>query len=260
MTNLVLETLFNRRSIRAFEDRPLKAETRELILKATLRAPTAGNMMLYSILEISDLQLKMELARSCDNQPFIAKAPMVWIFLADWQRWFDAFIHAGAREFSKSLEKEFRLPGEGDMLLACSDALIAAQQSVIAAESLGVGSCYIGDIIENFEFHQKLLDLPLYTVPICMLVYGYPTPQQKARPLTSRFDPQFVLHTNRYQRLSANQLDEMFLDKDKMIGPAYITKGIDRYALAMYMRKFDSEFSREMTRSAKLIINQWKTN
>lgn len=260
MTNPVLESLFNRRSIRAFEDRPISPETRELILKATFRAPTAGNMMLYSILEISDPELKLKLARSCDNQPFIAKAPMVWIFLADWQRWFDAFNHAGVADFSNALDKDVRKPGEGDMLLACSDALIAAQQSVIAAESLGVGSCYIGDIIENFEYNQRLLNLPQFTVPICMLVYGYPTPQQKVRPLTPRYDSKFILHTNQYQRLSEVQLDEMFLDQDKSIGVASIAKGIDRYALAMYIRKFDSEFSREMTRSAKQIINQWNTN
>lgn len=260
MTNPVLDSLLNRRSVRAFENRPLEAETRELILKATLRAPTAGNMMLYSIVEITDPNLKFELAQSCDDQPFIAKAPMIWIFLADWQRWVDAFINTGVSEYTKSMDKELRLPGEGDMFLACSDALIAAQQSVIAAESLGVGSCYIGDIIENYEYHQKLLNLPQFSVPICMLVYGYPTQQQKVRSLTSRFDPKFIIHTNQYQRLSGKQLDEMFQEKDEAMGAALLANGIDRYALAMYVRKFDSKFSREMTRSAKLIIDQWKSN
>ena len=57
-------------------------------------------------------------------------------------------------------------------MLACSDALIAAQNAVIAAESLGIGSCYIGDILEQAEDHAELLDLPPHTMPVAMLCFG----------------------------------------------------------------------------------------
>jgi nitroreductase len=82
-----LDVLLERKSVRAYEDRPIPPAVRAQVLAATLRAPTAGNMMLYTILDVTDQRLKDRLAVTCDNQPFIAKAPMVWLFLADYQRW-----------------------------------------------------------------------------------------------------------------------------------------------------------------------------
>lgn len=257
MSDTVLDVLLNRRSVRAFEDRPIDPATRQAILNATLRAPTAGNMMLYSVIEVTDQLIKDQLADSCDHQPFIAKAPMVWIFLADYQRWYDEFLLNGAEKYAAEHDKQLRTPQEGDMLLACTDAIIAAHQSVIAAESFGMGSCYIGDIIENYEFHQQLLDLPPYVVPIAMLVYGYPTEQQKNRTMTTRFDKKFIFHTDKYTRLTPEALREMLGEPDKKINDAQRAKGLDSYALMMYWKKFDSDFSKEMTRSAKKIIQNW---
>jgi FMN reductase (NADPH)/FMN reductase [NAD(P)H] len=85
--NSTVQLILKRKSVRAYEDRPLSAEIKEAIFHAALRAPTAGNMMLYSIIEVGDQHTKDILARTCDNQPFIAKAPLVWLFLADYQRW-----------------------------------------------------------------------------------------------------------------------------------------------------------------------------
>ena len=55
------------------------------------------------------------------------------------------------------------------MLLAMEDSIIAAQNAVVAAESLGIGSCYIGDILENYEIHQELFHLPQYAIPTTLL-------------------------------------------------------------------------------------------
>lgn len=172
--NETIGAIQNRRSVRAYQDRPVKRDTVDLIIRSAMRAPTAGNMMLYSIIEIENQTIKDKLAVSCDNQPFIAKAPLVLLFLADYQRWFDVFIASDVRSYCEAEGKKLRLPGEGDLLLACCDALIAAQTAVIAAESLGIGSCYIGDIMENYEYHKELLDLPQYAFPIALLCFGYP--------------------------------------------------------------------------------------
>jgi len=72
--NETIGVIQNRRSVRAFQDRPIDRDIVDLIIKSAMRAPTAGNMMLYSIIEIEDQTIKDKLARSCDNQPFIAKA------------------------------------------------------------------------------------------------------------------------------------------------------------------------------------------
>src|SRR5574339_539560 len=182
--NQVIDVLMKRRSVRAYEEKEISADVRAEILKATFRAPTAGNQMLYSIIEVTDQKIKDRLAVTCDNQPFIARAPMVWLFVADYQRWFDYFMASGVEDLCNREKMPMRKPQEGDLFLACCDALIAAQNAVIAAESLGIGSCYIGDIMEQYETHRELFDLPQYVFPICLLVFGYPTRQQLDQPYT----------------------------------------------------------------------------
>lgn len=162
ITNTIQE-LFDRKSVRAFTDQEILPEEKALILKAAAAAPTAGNQQLYTILDITDQELKDKLAETCDHQPFIAKAKMVLIFCADYQKWYDAF---------QAVDCESRKPGPGDLMLACSDANIAAQNAVTAAWSLGIGSCYIGDIMELREVHRELLHLPEYVFPTAMLVFG----------------------------------------------------------------------------------------
>ena len=93
-------------------------------------------MTLYTILDITDAALKARLSETCDHQPFIAEAPVVLVFCADYSRWFSLF---------RSDCAQTRAPGAGDLMLACCDALIAAQNAATAAEALGLGSCYIGD-------------------------------------------------------------------------------------------------------------------
>ena len=135
--NETINLLMNRHSVRAYVPDSVSGEEKDTILKAAFRAPTAGNMMLYSIIDITDQSLKDQLAETCDHQPFIAKAPLVLLFLADYQRWHDYFIHSGAKDVCRKEGKPFRTPEEGDLILACCDALIAAQTAVIAARIAG---------------------------------------------------------------------------------------------------------------------------
>jgi FMN reductase (NADPH)/FMN reductase [NAD(P)H] len=255
--NQVIDVLMKRRSVRAYQEKVIRPEIRAEILKATFRAPTAGNMMLYSILEVTDQKIKDRLAITCDNQPFIARAPMVWLFLADYQRWFDYFVASGVEELCKEKRVPLRKPEEGDLFLACCDALIAAQNAVIAAESFGVGSCYIGDIMEQYEIHKELFNLPKYTFPIGMLVFGYPAQEQMNRPYTSRFHEKFMLFENQYHRLEQAELKEMFAEREHQMSKGKPQAGIINLGQAMYFRKFSSEFSVEMSRSVRLILKEW---
>lgn len=255
--NQVMEVLQKRKSVRAYEEREIEAEVRAEILKATLRAPTAGNLMLYSILDITDQAVKDRLAATCDNQPFIARAPMVWIFLADYQRWYDYFHVSGVPDLCEQRNIRMHKPQEGDLFLACCDALIAAQNAVIAAESLGVGSCYIGDIMEQYEAHKEMLDLPGYVFPVCMLVFGYPTQQQIDRPFTPRFDEKFIVFENRYRRLEKDEFTEMFAERQSRLPAGWKKEGVTTVGQATYLRKFGADFSVEMRRSVREWLKAW---
>jgi FMN reductase (NADPH)/FMN reductase [NAD(P)H] len=255
--NQVMEVLLKRKSVRAYEEREIEAEVRAEILKAALRAPTAGNLMLYSILNVTDQAIKDKLAVTCDNQPFIARAPMVWVFLADYQRWTDYFLASGVEELCAQRDLAMVKPREGDLFLACCDALIAAQNAVIAAESLGVGSCYIGDIMEQHEVHKEMLGLPQYVFPVCMLVFGYPTQQQKDRELTPRFDEKFIVFENRYRQLGTDELTEMFAERQSRLPAGWAKEGITTVGQATYLRKFSADFSVELRRSVREWLKDW---
>ena len=240
--NNILAALHNRKSVRAYLDRPISSDDKEAILLAACEAPTAGNQQFYTILDISDPALKNKLAVSCDNQPFIATAPMVLIFCADCRKWYDAYIEAGLSP---------RVPGVGDLILAVTDASIAAQNAVTAAESLGIGSCYIGDILEQYETHRKILSLPEYVIPCAMLVFGYPTEQQKNREKPARCALRHIVHENAYRTMDGAELREM-------LSPRAGSGTYDAYMKTFYARKYNSDFAREMTRSVAKYLRQFE--
>ena len=233
--NDVLHQLRDRKSVRAYLEKPIAPDDKRAILEAACAAPTAGNQQLYTILDITDQKLKDTLAETCDHQPFIAQAPLVLIFCADCQKWYDAFDAGGCQP---------RKPGVGDLLLACSDANIAAQNAVTAAWSLGVGSCYIGDVMEQCETHRQLLNLPDYVFPAAMLDFGYPTPQQRERPKPERQAMEHVVHENSYRRMDGAELRRAL---EHQAG----ARPYGDWLAAFCARKYNSAFSREMTRSVE---------
>ena len=240
--NEVIESLYRRKSVRAYEDREIPEEMKQLILEAAMQAPSAGCQQLYTILDITDQKLKEALAETCDHQPFIAKAPMVLVFCADCKKWYDAYIEAGC---------EPRKPGVGDLMLAVTDTVIAAQNAVTAAESLGLGSCYIGDIMENCEKQRKLLQLPDYVFPAAMLVFGWPTKQQKERQKPERCDQKHIVHENTYRSMDGTELRDMFAHECK-------NRTYEEWCSAFCKRKYNSVFSKEMSRSVAKYLEQFE--
>ena len=255
--NPTLEVIMNRRSVRVYSDRKITDTDKHSILQAAMRAPTAGNMMLYSILEIDDQPLKDRLAETCDDQPFIARAPLLLLFLADYQRWYDYYRAAGVPELCRQRGQEMRQPSEGDLLLAACDTLIAAHSAVIAAESMGIGSCYIGDILEEFEIHQHLFDLPPYVLPLTLVCFGYPAHEDVPHRLSPRFDAQWIVHQNRYHRLDPAELEEMMGPRNAQVAAASRKDGLTNAGQVNYFQKFNAEFSFEMTRSVRKMIASW---
>ena len=241
MENEVLRQLEARKSVRVFTDEPVTAEERSAIVHAAFMAPTAGNQQLYTIIDVTDEALKAELVKSCDDQPFIAKAKLVLIFCADCRRWYEAFRTAGC---------EPRLPGAGDLLLAVSDANIAAQNAVTAAWSLGIGSCYIGDVMENCETQRRFLHLPKYVFPAAMVVFGYPTAQQLEREKPERVELKHVVHENAYREMEDGEYREMYAE-------CCGARSYEDWMRSFCNRKYNSDFSREMSRSVQVYLKDF---
>ena len=240
--NPIIEQLKERKSVRVFTDRPISPEEVAAILEAAVNAPTAGNQQLYTVIHVTDPQLKEQLAESCDHQPFIAKAPLVLVFCADCRKWYQAFQDYGCHP---------RKPGVGDLMLAVSDANIAAQNAVVAAQSMGIGSCYIGDIMENAETQRKLLSLPAYVFPAAMLVFGYPTRQQQERKKPARVAMEHIVHENGYRCMDEEEMQVMW-------SPAAGEKGYQSWMQAFCSRKYNADFSRERNRSVGVYLKQFE--
>jgi FMN reductase (NADPH) len=253
--NETIKLLNDRTSLRKYADKSISNKDLQCILNGAMRAPTAGNMMTYSIIVVRDNEKKEILSKSCDNQPFIANAPVVLIFVADYQRWFEYYKVNGVKEYCDKNNLEFLAPTEASLFLAIGDALIAAQNAVVAAESIGIGSCYIGDIMEKYEFHKKLLNLPEFAFPAAMLCLGHYPENHNLKP-RERFPEKYVVFNEEYKMLSSEEIQDMHkaLNARPIAGNKY---NAENYAQMHYAFKTGADFSIEMTRSIKEVLKVW---
>ena len=239
----VIELLRKRKSVRAYSSIPITPQEKEAILLSALQAPSAGNMELYTIIDITDQNIKDQLSILCDHQPFIQKADMVLIFVTDYTKWMDIFKYYHCNHTSLQ---------ESDILLGLEDTAIAAQNAVIAAESLGIGSCYIGDIIENYEQVRKLLDLPQYALPLVMVTFGRPNQGQINRKKPDRFALKDMVYQNTYYHKTIEETKNMFMEQS-----GKSEEELEDYIVRFYQRKMNAPFSKEMVRSVKVMIEEW---
>lgn len=234
MTETVRE-LLERKSVRNFTHEPVSDADRELILRCACAAPTAGNQQLYTVLHVTDPVIREQLVETCDHQSFIATAPLLLVFCADCRKWYEAF---------KAADCSPRLPGPGDLLLAVADTNIAAQNAVTAAWSLGIGSCYIGDVMENCERQREILKLPEYVFPAAMLVFGHPAESVAEQRKPPRAPMEYIVSENAYPETDEEYYRALFSGKWSRENYA---AGIDAFC----RRKYNSDFSVEMSRSVR---------
>lgn len=197
-----LDTIFKHRSIRKFTDKPISDEILNTILSAASRASTTGNMQVYSIIVTRDEQNKKAILPFHFNQSMITEAPVVLTFNADFNR------------FNRWCEVRNAKPGYDNFLsfvTAAVDAVIAAQNAVIAAESQGLGICYLGTTIYMAEQLIDFFSLPKGVVPITTLVLGYPAEDPE---LVDRLPLEGVVHYEKYKDFSKETIDAIYSEKE----------------------------------------------
>jgi hypothetical protein len=187
----------------------------------------------------------------------IGKAPLVLLFLSDLQRIYDYYEASGLQEYIEKENIEYKTPQESDLMLASCDAVIAAQNAVIAADSMGIGSVYIGDIMENFEIHQEMFDLPQWTFPIALLCFGYPKTSGEKAKRSQRIKKDYIFFTDTYKKLKKDEILDVFSHMEAHPPITKYPKNAENFGQAMYARKTGSDFSKEMERSVKVAIKRW---
>jgi len=166
--NAVIGSMMTHRSVRGYKPDALPPHTLETIMAAAQSAATSSNLQTWSVVAISDPVVRAELAKIANNQKHITECPLFLCFLADVSR----NERLGAAE-KKTLEG---LPYLETFLVAAIDAALAAQNAVVAAESLGLSTVYIGAMRNDVKRTAELLGLPSGAVCVFGLCVGYAKP------------------------------------------------------------------------------------
>lgn len=247
--NETIKILEERASVRSFLPDSITEEERQIITSAALRAPNGGKMSKVSFIDVRELATKKLLARMCDNQKFIVDAPGVYIVLADFDRWFRLF-----RKYVGTLNVDINYPHEDEILLSVVDAMLAAENMVIAAESMGIRSCFIADVMSDYEQMKQVFHLPKYVLPVCMLIMGRARVEPK-KPSARINAP--IIHREVYQQLPEDRLLPMIeplIPKDKDGKPSMSQR---EYVYRYYIRRLGSYTSFKRTASVREMFAQW---
>ncbi len=189
--NDTISLLMNHRSVRKYTDRPVSQEQLEAIVSSAQMASSSSNVQAYSVVAVTDPELKNRLADYAGSQAYIRECPVFLVWCADLSRL------KKAAETHKPETKSYEGAVE-NFVVATVDVALAAQNAAVAAESLGMGIVYIGGIRNDIEGVSEALGLPDYVYPVFGMCVGYPDPQHGAgvRP---RLPQEAVLHMNGYR-------------------------------------------------------------
>ncbi|MBE4910401.1 oxygen-insensitive NADPH nitroreductase [Bacillus luteolus] len=197
--NDVLHTILNHRSIRKFEDCPLSDEQIKQIVECAQAASTSSFIQAYSIIGVKNSEKKQKLAELSGNQSYVAESGHFFVFCADLHR-HEVIAKMENKDLTKSLESTEKF------MVALIDAALASQNAVLAAESMGLGACYIGGLRNNLEEVSSLLNTPNYVIPLFGIAVGYPAQQPDQKP---RLPFDHVYHEDTYQQDSNIYLQQL---------------------------------------------------
>lgn len=200
--NETIRLLHERSSCRSFLDKKIPPDVLRFVLEAGMHAPTGGNLQPYSIMKIENKKTNEKLAELCENQVWIANAATNLLFCIDLHR-LERWAELEMAPFTA--RSQFR-----QFWISFQDTIIAAQSICTAADAVGLGSVYIGTVLESLREIRDLLQLPEGVFPVVLLCLGYP----KARPAPAKkLGVDIVVHDEKYNEMDNDKLLDAFQKK-----------------------------------------------
>jgi nitroreductase len=185
--NDTIKTQLAHRTIREFTEEPVPKEIFDTLIHVAQRTATSNGMQTYSIIRVTDPEKKKAISE-VGRQEYIRRAPELLIFVVDQYRNAKITEEKGVDTiYSKDMDKFFQ---------GFTDSALAAQNMVVAIESLGLGANYLGSILNDAERIIEILDLPQLTFPVVGLGFGYPNQEPQLKP---RMDMSMRLFENTYK-------------------------------------------------------------
>ena len=173
MHNPILDLMHRHGSARKYTADPVPRDVIEALTLAAQRASTTSNLQVVSVVAVTDAATRARLSDLCGKQAHVAQAPVVLVWCADLRRLDRACELRGYTQVTNYVE---------NFLVCTLDAGIAAQNAAVAAESLGLGICYLGSIRNNTRAVIELLKLPYLVFPVVGMTVGWPAAQPVVRP------------------------------------------------------------------------------
>jgi nitroreductase len=192
-----LTSFLNHCSIRGFSEKPVADDILEALIGVAHSASTSSNLQLRTIVSVQDPDRKAEIARLCDNQKQILEAPCFLVFCAD--------LYRMERISTKAGENPSALDYTEFLIMATIDASIAAERLVCAAESMGLGVCYIGALRDHSEKVSHFLEFPEKVFGLFGLCLGWPNESRQPR-IRPRMSLSTIWHKEAYSE--ENEIEE----------------------------------------------------
>lgn len=217
---MVFEIANTHRSIRAFTSQPLEDDLLDDLLLAGLRSSSSGNMQTWSVVVTREPARKEQLYYFHGEQEMILQAPAVLTFCADVFR---------MREWIRVNNSKQSFDDFLGFVTGAVDAVIAAQTICLAAESVGLGICYMGTTWWAADKLIDFLDLPAGVFPVTSIVLGHPAEDP---PLRDRLPLELIVHQERYRRLSDEEILAAHAERERKAWARYTAVAAVREKLA----------------------------
>lgn len=193
----LLARLLAHRTVRAYLDTPVDDDTLAALVAAAQSAATSANLQVWSVVAVRDPERKARLATLANDQAHVREAPLLLVWLADLSRLDRAALRQGLPSGANRYFEMF--------LVATIDAALAAQNAVVAAEAMGLGTCYIGAMRNKPEAVAAELRLPPRVFPVFGLTVGRPDPARPAA-VKPRLPQSVPLHHETYRASDAQEV------------------------------------------------------
>jgi nitroreductase len=241
--NETIQLQLSHKSIRAFTDKKLSPEQVDTLIHVAQRTSTSSFMQAYSIVGVTDMEKKKALAE-VGNQKYIADASHVFVMLVDQKR---------NSQIAKENGKDPKILHSMDKFMsAYADALLASQNIMLAAESMGLGGVFLGSLLNDAPKVAEVIKAPEYTFPVLGIAIGYPDQEPQLKP---RLPQHFMYSENEYTVPQEN-LNDQLTDYDEIV--------TQYYDLRSENRRMDSwtnlvtNYSQNQSKTRSKVLNQIK--